>query len=129
MNRLSCNLHESHPLAVAVRIEDHQGVVSEVALIAPTTVVIGRHSECGLRLDGDRVSRCHATLRLGVQGFLLEDTSANGTEVAPAHLVHRAQRELPYGSLLRIGTFELRVGHGGPTPPTIAVSGSRVIPT
>jgi pilus assembly protein CpaF len=132
MNRLSWNEHESHALtsAITVRIEDPQGIVSEVELPPLTTIVIGRHSECGLRLDGDRVSRCHATLRLAPHGFFLEDTSANGTEVAPGYLVHRAQRELPYGSLLRIGTFGLQVGHVQPAaPPVIAASASRIVPT
>ena len=77
---------------------------------APSVLLVGRHSDCDLRLEGDLVSRKHARILLGSTAFIVEDLSANGTEVGPNLKLHGERRELEYGSSLRIGPFALMVG-------------------
>ena len=77
---------------------------------APSVLLVGRHSDCDLRLEGDLVSRKHARILLGSNAFIVEDLSANGTELGPNLMLRGERRELDYGSSFRIGPFGLTVG-------------------
>ncbi|WP_394836803.1 Flp pilus assembly complex ATPase component TadA [Pendulispora rubella] len=102
-------------MQVPIRVTHRDTDISTMLVAAPAVLVVGRHSECQLRLDGDLVSRTHAKLLLGAATFIVEDVSSNGTEVAPGVMLHRARRELVYGSLVRIGPFAVRVGDEDPS--------------
>ena len=52
------------------------------------TVVIGREDSCDVVLESNEVSRRHATIDPHPDGYLLTDSSANGTYVG-TELVHR----------------------------------------
>ena len=71
-------------------------------------LAIGRDPECGLVLTGKGVSRTHAVVRATVQGYVLEDTSANGTLVNDMRV--EGSRLLGMSDVVRIGehvlTFE-----------------------
>ncbi|WP_394847138.1 Flp pilus assembly complex ATPase component TadA [Pendulispora brunnea] len=102
-------------MQVPIRVTHRDTDISTMLVAAPAVLVVGRHSECQLRLDGDLVSRTHAKLLLGAATFIVEDVSSNGTEVAPGVILHRARRELVYGSSVRIGPFAVRVGDEDPS--------------
>jgi pilus assembly protein CpaF len=99
-------------MQVAIRIAENDRPLSTMHFAAPSVLLVGRHSDCDLRLEGDLVSRKHARILLGSTAFIVEDLSANGTEVAPNVKIHGERRELEYGSALRIGPFALVVGDG-----------------
>ncbi len=46
--------------------------------------LIGRNSECGLRVEADLVSRTHARLTLDESGLLLEDLAARTARASMA---------------------------------------------
>jgi pilus assembly protein CpaF len=97
-------------MQVVIRIAENDRPVSALNFAAPSVLLVGRHSDCDLRLEGDLVSRKHARILLGSTAFIVEDLSANGTEVAPNVKIHGERRELEYGSSLRIGPFALMIG-------------------
>jgi len=97
-------------MQVPIRIHENDRPVSTLHFVAPSVLLVGRHSDCDLRLEGDLVSRKHARILLGSSAFIVEDLSANGTEIGPNLKLHGERRELEYGSSLRIGPFALTVG-------------------
>ncbi len=97
-------------MQVAIRITENDGPARAMHFVAPSVLLVGRHSDCDLRLEGDLVSRKHARIMLGSTAFIVEDLSANGTEVTPSLKLHGERRELEYGSQLRIGPFALTIG-------------------
>src|SRR5689334_22759337 len=109
MNRAT---HSPQPLslAVPVRVLRDGSVVATFDLAAPAIIVLGRQADCAVRLDADLVSRHHARLVLGPEFFALEDLSANGTLLPSGDVVHRARRDLPYGTALGVGPFMVEVG-------------------
>ncbi|WP_394822981.1 ATPase, T2SS/T4P/T4SS family [Pendulispora albinea] len=101
-------------MQVPIRVANRETDVSTMLVAAPAVLVVGRHTECQLRLDADLVSRTHAKLLLGAATFIVEDVSSNGTEVAPGLILHRARQELAYGTSVRIGPFSVTVGDVDP---------------
>lgn len=95
-----------------VTIRVFQGVteVSRRDFTAPSVVIVGRHSECDVRIDGDQASRTHARLTLGPVSFIVSDTSQNGTELEGGDRLIHGHRELGYGTRLRVGVFSVQVG-------------------
>jgi DNA-binding SARP family transcriptional activator len=71
-------------------------------------VTIGRHPECDITLADPSVSRHHAEVRPVVGGYLLVDTSSNGTRVGGEATVQRVLRD---GDVIEVGgstlTFRL----------------------
>jgi pilus assembly protein CpaF len=116
------------PTRVSIRVAQDNHPISSVDVQAPSVLVVGRHSDCGLRLDADLVSRTHARLILGASSFILQDTSANGTVIGQggpnAQVLHGTQQELKFGSVVRIGPFVLTIGTGSPPPAKAAASSS-----
>jgi pilus assembly protein CpaF len=97
-------------MQVAIRINRSGNEVSTMVAEVPAVVVIGRHSDCGLRLEAELVSRNHAHLVLGPTSFVVEDVSSNGTTIGPDVVLHGARHELEYGSTIGVGPFEVIVG-------------------
>ena len=105
---------------VDVYIESEQGPPRQERLTLNGQVTIGRHSQCGLYLEGDRVSRTHAVLELRTEGFWIEDRSSNGTIVGD-RLLRREAAEALYGTPVIIGTYTIYLKPAGvtasPPPP------------
>lgn len=69
-------------------------------------LVIGRGHDSDLVLEGNDVSRRHATVSVAAGGFRVADASANGTLLNGKRLV--GERPITHGDVLRIGARELR---------------------
>jgi pilus assembly protein CpaF len=93
---------------VRVRIISQRdgGAEAEHAIIFDSAISIGRGAQCGIRLESDLVSRSHAVFRPGTQGFVVEDTSTNGT-LAGDVLLKRQEIEVPFGTAVKVGDFSL----------------------
>jgi pilus assembly protein CpaF len=105
-------------MQVTIRIFENDRPSATLQFAAPSVLLVGRHSDCDLRLEGDLVSRKHARILLGSASFILEDLSANGTEVGADLKLKGGRKELEYGTVLKIGPFALLVGEV-PTGPTL----------
>lgn len=86
-------------------------------------VAIGRDAACDVVVGGAGVSRRHAVVRAGPDGYVLSDESANGTLVNGERVA--APQLLADGDVVRIGVaewrFESRAATSGPPPaPTVA---------
>jgi hypothetical protein len=93
--------------------------------------VIGRDEGCDVRVDHEKVSRCHAAFERTADGrFQIRDLgSTNGTFVDGVRLEANAPRTLSGGEHVRVGGIELAVsaaapGQAAPTvvggaPPTV----------
>ena len=67
-------------------------------------IVIGRGSECNLRLSAPQVSRRHCFLRVGRDGISITDLdSSNGTWVNGARIPPGTRKELADGAQLSLG--------------------------
>ncbi|MBT8494657.1 MAG: Flp pilus assembly complex ATPase component TadA, partial [Deltaproteobacteria bacterium] len=86
------------------------------------SVVIGREDTCDVVLHSHEVSRCHATIDPHPDGYLLTDSSANGTYVG-AELVHRRSVRLDPKLPLSIGPFRIRLVVLDSTSPENLVAG------
>jgi pSer/pThr/pTyr-binding forkhead associated (FHA) protein len=70
--------------------------------------VLGRSRRCDVLIDDDTVSRVHAELRRGDDGWYLRDLSSrNGTFVAGRPVAH-AERVLP-GERIQLGGCEVHL--------------------
>jgi pilus assembly protein CpaF len=69
---------------------------------------IGRDPSCAVCLPGKSVSRQHARVLVTASGLRVEDLSVNGTRAAGLPL-QPGPHELPDGTALGIGDFELRI--------------------
>jgi pilus assembly protein CpaF len=120
-------------MLVSIRIWQAGAEISRRDVDAPALLIVGRHSDCDVRLESDQVSRTHARLTLGPAQFVLQDTSQNGTELGTGEILHHGPRELAYGSIFRVGAFTVRVGDPAVAPdieppravPQAATSSSR----
>ncbi|MBS2012710.1 MAG: Flp pilus assembly complex ATPase component TadA [Deltaproteobacteria bacterium] len=114
--------------------------VGQLSCMAPNEITLGRNSTCDVRLDSEEVSRHHARISLGHEGYVIEDSSNNGTRTHQGYVLYRRQGAFPYGTHFTIGPFRVTVGHPGQsTPPqgmpqayhrpTLASSRAPVAPT
>lgn len=84
-------------------------------------LVIGREAGCDVVLDSPKVSRRHAELMMSARGYVLVDSSTNGTFVN-GDRVH-GEHLLARGDVIRIGDDEFRFHADLPKPaPPPAVS-------
>ena len=95
--------------------------VGNVDIMAPHELMLGRNAGCDLRLDSNEVSRRHARVSLGPDGYVIEDLSNNGTLTHTGAILCRTQGAFPYGTHFTIGPFRVTVGRPGqssyPPPP------------
>ena len=87
--------------------------VGNVDVMAPYDLMLGRNPGCDLRLDSDEVSRRHARVSLGPEGYVIEDLSNNGTLTCTGDILIRTQGAYPYGTHFTIGPFRVTVGRPG----------------
>jgi pilus assembly protein CpaF len=110
-------------MEVEIYIEPEGGAPRTERLRTEGRFTIGRHSQCDLYLDGDRISRIHLLVEIRADLVSIEDRSSNGTLVGE-HLVHRDSIEVPFGVPIVIGGYTLHIkaasaaqppaGYGGP---------------
>jgi pSer/pThr/pTyr-binding forkhead associated (FHA) protein len=83
---------------------------------------IGRQTSCDVRLSDPAVSRVHATVKREPSGYAIYDeNSSNGIEIGtPPQRVPFAKLEP--GSVVRLGSTELRVAIGGARFETLPVA-------
>jgi pilus assembly protein CpaF len=94
-------------LELSISADGGPGQVLHVAADEP--VCIGRDPACHVVLGAPDVSRNHATIERRGDQLWVRDTSNHGTQVG-AERLHRGERPLPAGTLLRIGPYAVRVG-------------------
>jgi pilus assembly protein CpaF len=87
--------------------------VGQVEYAAPHQIVLGRNPNCDLQLPSDDVSRRHALIRLGAEGFVLEDVSNNGTLVQTGEFLKQSHAGFAYGTHFTIGPYRVTVGRPG----------------
>ena len=98
-------------------------------LIADGGLVIGRDASCDVVVPQHEVSRRHAEIQIGEEGYVVRDTSANGLYVNAERV--QGSHKLVRADVLRVGTEEFRFyadvlapvkAWATATPPAEAVS-------
>ena len=82
--------------------------------VASTGLVIGRDASCDVVVPNGEVSRRHAEIAAGRNGYTVTDTSANGLMVN-GERVRQSQR-LGRGDIIRVGNEEFRFYADVPAP-------------
>lgn len=94
--------------------------VKSVKLL-PTTV-IGRSTECDLKISSSEVSRIHCRITVKDDAVFIEDLgSANGTFVNDKMLTPRQVTLLDPGTKITIGPAEFLVDYSAPTSNTVVI--------
>jgi pilus assembly protein CpaF len=95
--------------------------VGNLDIMAPQELMLGRNPGCDVRLDSNEVSRRHARVSLGADGYVIEDLSNNGTLTYTGDILCRGHGTFPYGTHFTIGPYRITVGRPGqssrPPPP------------
>jgi pSer/pThr/pTyr-binding forkhead associated (FHA) protein len=82
-------------------------------------LVFGRDATSDVVVTGGEVSRKHAEIQMGAEGYVLLDLSANGTFVNGKRVVH--DHSLARADVIRIGTDEFRFyAEAAPAAPPLA---------
>ncbi len=81
-------------------------------------LVLGRDAGCEVVVPGNDVSRRHAQIELGEAGYVIVDTSTNGTFVNGTRI--EASRVLQRADVIRVGTDEFRFYADTAPPPVPA---------
>ncbi|HEY2797808.1 MAG TPA: FHA domain-containing protein [Thermoanaerobaculia bacterium] len=92
------------PAARVVRIVD--GNEEKVFALRPNTNTIGRHPKCEVELPSTEVSRRHAEITLGPEGFRIVDLNSNNGVYVNGKKVK--EQLLADGDLIQLGTQSLR---------------------
>jgi pilus assembly protein CpaF len=87
--------------------------VGNLDVMAPLELTLGRNPGCDLRLDSTEVSRRHARVMLGADGYVIEDLSNNGTLTHTGDTLLRSHMAFAYGTHFTIGPFRVTVGRPG----------------
>ena len=87
--------------------------VGNLDVVAPFELTLGRNPSCDLRLDSNEVSRKHARVCLGPEGYVIEDLSNNGTLTHTGDILCREHGAFAYGTHFTIGPFRVTVGRPG----------------
>ena len=83
-------------------------------------LVIGRSDEADVALRSARVSRTHAEITLGDNGFRVRDLrSRNGVEVEGVAVAGGGFLDVPFGAVVRIGDSLITVSPAGETATTL----------
>jgi len=70
--------------------------------------IVGRANHCQVCLDGEGISRTHATISIGTSSMHVEDTSSNWTIAGETVLRHEAA-EVPFGTPIVVGSYTLQI--------------------
>jgi pSer/pThr/pTyr-binding forkhead associated (FHA) protein len=112
-------------MVVRLLVTNSKANVKKVVLRQDT--VIGRSSECKLRIASQEVSRRHCSILVGENGVQIRDLgSANGTFVDGERIAPNVDLPLRTGCQLEVGNVRFLVEHDAPPPPDEPVSTSEV---
>jgi len=89
------------------------GDLGSLDFVAPFEFMLGRNPSCELHLDSTDVSRRHARVALGPDGYVIEDLSNNGTLLHTGGILRRQQSAFAYGTHFTIGPFRVTIGRPG----------------
>ncbi len=96
-----------------VQVLDQAGREVKILELGTDGLSVGRLKANGLELDADTVSRHHLRLDVDAQNdnrvMVTDLNSANGTQVDGSALPAMVAQPLPWGSLVRVGPFWLRL--------------------
>jgi predicted component of type VI protein secretion system len=96
--------------------------VKQVRLLPVT--LIGRSTDCNLKIASSQVSRNHCRITLGDDAVYVEDLgSANGTLVDGQALPAHQPTSISPGAHLVVGPAEFLIDFTGPTSPTMVLPG------
>lgn len=112
-------------MVVRLLVTNSKANVKKVVLRQDT--VIGRSSECKLRIASQEVSRRHCSILVGENGVQIRDLgSANGTFVDGERIAPNVDLPLRTGCQLEVGNVRFLVEHDAPPPPDEPASTSEV---
>ena len=95
-------------MKVVLELQDQPSNVKKVTV--RHDIVIGRGSDCNLRLSAPQISRRHCFLRVGREGVSVTDLdSSNGTFVDGKRLTGGVRQELIHGSVLALGAVRFLI--------------------
>ena len=120
-------------MLVPIHVQRHDdtglAAVESFDVEVPASIILGREPNCDLRLESSDVSRKHARITVGAEGFIVEDLSANGTIVPGGAILRREMAQYPLGQFVLIGPFVVVVGDAGAPAParTPRRAGLRVV--
>jgi pilus assembly protein CpaF len=123
------------PSLVEIVVALPTGAVERAALPVPQRKLgIGRHEANDIRLEGDLVSRHHATIEILDDRIRVADSSRNGTMLGEDLLIGQSG-DAAFGTPIRVGEACIWVGRGGsdgapssapPAPASAATEPSEV---
>jgi cysteine desulfurase / selenocysteine lyase len=94
---------------VILRYRKENSAAEEIPL-EKEDILIGRAAECDVRLDDQLVSRFHASLKIGSDGFWLRDMeSTNGTLVDDKLIPPNQRTALQIGQTFKIGSYTFSI--------------------
>jgi len=96
---------------VLLRYSKEDAAAEEMPIVKED-ILIGRAAECDIQLDDQMVSRFHASLKIGTDGYWLRDMdSTNGTLVDDKLIAPNQRTALQPGQPFKIGsyTFSIKV--------------------
>lgn len=99
----------------------------------PLPIVVGRGSEARFRIQQDQISRKHCEVFDRDGDVYVRDLgSTNGTFLDGEQIAASIRTPVPSGSVLRVGTIEIRIDYGGaaavPTPAVEQNAASEELP-
>jgi hypothetical protein len=96
------------PMKIVLELLDQSSSVRRITV--RHDIVIGRGSDCNVRLSAPQVSRRHCFLRVGREGVSISDLdSSNGTWVNGIRLASGVRRELADGTQISLGPVRFLV--------------------
>jgi len=113
-------------VSVFVQHESSNGIVlgdvGNLDLETPCEFMLGRNPSCEVQLNSHEVSRRHARVRLGPDGYVIEDLSNNGTRTYDGGVLCRDHGMYAYGTFFTIGPFRVTVGRPGQSERPMAAA-------
>ncbi|HEY8078748.1 MAG TPA: ATPase, T2SS/T4P/T4SS family [Labilithrix sp.] len=101
---------------ILVQHEENGRVVGDIGsgeYPSAIAITLGRNPSCDLHLPSNEVSRQHARVRLGPDGYVIEDLSNNGTLTCDGSVLRRHRAGFVYGTHFTIGPYRVTVGRPG----------------
>jgi FHA domain len=112
-------------MIVRLLVSNDKANVKKVVLRSDT--VIGRSSDCNLRIASKEVSRRHCSILLSDRAVRVRDLgSANGTFLNGLQIEANVDVPAPPGSELEVGNVRFVINYDAPVPPELEASTAEV---
>ena len=112
-------------MALRLRLVERGNTPEEtrVIAVAQPQFLIGRGSDCDLRLLGTDISRHHCLLRLNASEVVAMDLGSQNGTLCNGQRV-RSQIELKSGDILQVGNCQFEIDLGDGNSPTVRKAAS-----